>query len=123
MGKRITGRTVHPEISDATGWPALPSSSSSTPIQSRTQPWTTAKGKTNSKYPVEHTVKMQISFAPLHQDSASPSDELEYLSLPQRMVRSVHKSEANRPQAKLTRGPQILIVRDAAVKDMRFMFS
>ena len=51
MGGRLTGRTQRPEICDTTGWPALPSrqSASSTPVLSRTQPWTAAKGKISNK--------------------------------------------------------------------------
>ena len=53
MGGRVTGRAQCPEICDATGWPALSSrhSASSTPVLSRKQPWSAAKGRTNNKPP------------------------------------------------------------------------
>ena len=43
LGERLTGRAQHPEICDATGWPALSSEKSgySTPVPKRKQPWTT----------------------------------------------------------------------------------
>ncbi|XP_034005651.1 guanylate kinase 1b isoform X1 [Trematomus bernacchii] len=52
LGERITGRVQRPEICDATGWPALLSprkSASSTPLPTRKQPWTAAKGITTNR--------------------------------------------------------------------------
>lgn len=122
MNECLTARTVHPEITDATGRPALPSASSSTPLRGREQPWITARGKTNSNNPVQQPVKTHNRYAPLLQDPAPPPDEQKNLPSPLRRVRSGHKS-ASRPQPMLTTGPQTLIVGDTAVKHLRSMCS
>lgn len=70
MGGRVIARAKHPEICDATGWPALPSRQSawSTPELSRTQPWIAAKGRTSNKPPQQPSVQLENRFALLLQD-------------------------------------------------------
>uniref|UniRef100_A0A3Q3SCN1 SGNH hydrolase-type esterase domain-containing protein n=1 Tax=Mastacembelus armatus TaxID=205130 RepID=A0A3Q3SCN1_9TELE len=115
---QATGRTQRPEICDATGWPALPSSS--TPVQRKAQPWITAKGKRSNKTPKKLTVQLQNRFAPLLQDPRS--DHLDNPPHPQRGVRSENSTEDRKLRGKLT-GPQTLIVGDLAIKDVRRMCS
>uniref|UniRef100_A0A7N8X2I0 Uncharacterized protein n=1 Tax=Mastacembelus armatus TaxID=205130 RepID=A0A7N8X2I0_9TELE len=115
---QATGRTQRPEICDATGWPALPSSS--TPVQTKAQPWITAKGKRSNKTPKKLTVQLQNRFAPLLQDPGSSSDHLDNPPHPQRGVRSENSTEDRKLRGKLT-GPQTLIVGDLAIKDVRRM--
>ena len=114
---RITGRTRTPEISDETGWPALPSRqaegiSSSTPVQL----WKTAKGRNTNKPPETISVQLGNRFTPLPVDPSdknivdSPSDGT-VPSSPSR-VRSKTNSENKHM-------PEILIVGDAAVKDVK----
>lgn len=123
-GGQVTGRTQHPEICDASGWPALPTrqSSSSTPVASRTQPWTSAKGRASRKPPQRPSVKLDNRYAPLSQDARSPSDDLDNLTSHNR-VRTETKSESKRLLGKLTTGPQTLIVGDFAIKDAKNMCS
>lgn len=70
MGGRVIARAKHPEICDATGWPALPSRQSawSTPELSRTQPWIAAKGRTSNKPPQQLSVQLENRFTLLLQD-------------------------------------------------------
>ena len=70
MGGRVIARAKHPEICDATGWPALPSRQSawSTPELSRTQPWIAAKGRTSNKPPQQPSVQLENRFTLLLQD-------------------------------------------------------
>uniref|UniRef100_A0A3B4WW15 Uncharacterized protein n=1 Tax=Seriola lalandi dorsalis TaxID=1841481 RepID=A0A3B4WW15_SERLL len=104
---------------------ALPSRqwASSTPVRSRTQPWTAAKGRTNNKPPQQPRVQLENRFAPLQQDPGSPSDDLDYLSSSYSRERTESKSESKRLQGKLTPGPQTLILGDCAIKDLRSMCS
>ena len=120
MGRRLTGRIQHPEISDATGWPAL--SSSSTPMQSKTQPWTKAKGKKSNNAPKPPGVKTQNRFAPLLQDPGFPTEDLDNFTDSQRRVRPDRKSEVRKLQGKLLTGPQTLVVGDSAITNVGSMF-
>lgn len=62
MGGWVIARAKHPEICDATGWPALPSRQSawSTPVLSRTQPWIAAKGRTSNKPPEPPCAQLEL---------------------------------------------------------------
>ena len=125
MGGRLTGRA---QRSDVTGWPALPrQNASSTPVSSRTQPWTAVKGRKNNKPPQQPSVRLDNRFAPLLQDPGSPSDDLNNHSSSNSRVRkeskSESKSESKRQQGKLTTGPETLILGDCAIKDVRSMCS
>lgn len=106
MGGRVTGRAQRPEVCDATGWPALSSrqSASSTPVLSRTQPWTAAKGRISNKPPQQPSVQLENRFAPLLQDPGSPSDDLDNLLSSHSRVRTESKSQSKRLQGKLTTG-------------------
>ena len=95
-GNRVTGRTQHP----------------------KTQPWITAKGKSNVKPSHQPSLKLKNRFDPLSPDASSHSDDT---STPSR-VRIVNKSESRKLQRKLTR-PQTLIVGDAAVNEIRSLLS
>ena len=119
MGGRLTGRAQRPEICDTTGWPALPprQSASSTPVLSRTQSWTAAKGKISNKMPPQQlSVQVKNRFAPLLQD---PGHNLDYVSSSHSRVRTESNSKSKKLQGKLMTGPQILIVSDSAVKDIK----
>uniref|UniRef100_A0A8C9XI99 OSK domain-containing protein n=1 Tax=Sander lucioperca TaxID=283035 RepID=A0A8C9XI99_SANLU len=116
---RLTGRAQHPEICDMNGWPALPSrqSASSTPVLSRTQPWTAAKGRISNKMPPQQlSVQLDNRFAPLLQD---PGHDLDCVSSSHSRVRTESNSKSKKLQGKLTTGHQTLIVGDSAVKDIK----
>lgn len=121
MRGRLTGRAQRSEICDGTGWPALSSrhSASSTPVLRRTQPRTAAKGRTSNKPPQQPIVQLENRFAPLLQDPASPSDDLDNHSSSHSRVRTESNSERKRLQGKLTTGPQTMIVGDFAVTDVK----
>ncbi|XP_061895699.1 uncharacterized protein grxcr1a isoform X1 [Entelurus aequoreus] len=89
-GEWISGRTQRPDISDLTGWPALPSSArhtaSSTPLPRRTQQRTAEKRRTTNKPPQQASVQLKNRFAPLLMDNGSPSDCLNNPPSPRRRV-------------------------------------
>ncbi|XP_061915766.1 uncharacterized protein LOC133658135 [Entelurus aequoreus] len=96
-GEWISGRTQRPDISDLTGWPALPSSArhtaSSTPLPRRTQQRTAEKRRTTNKPPQQASVQLKNRFAPLLMDNGSPSDCLNNPPSPRRrdMVSDMEK--------------------------------
>jgi len=123
LGGRITGRAQRSEICDATGWPALLSprkSASSTPIHTRKQPWTAAKGRTTNNPPKPPSVPIQNRYAPLTENRRSLSDNL---SSSHSRVRTNSYSKSKRLEGKLTTGPETLIVGDSAVRDVKGLCS
>uniref|UniRef100_A0A0F8ASY6 Uncharacterized protein n=1 Tax=Larimichthys crocea TaxID=215358 RepID=A0A0F8ASY6_LARCR len=117
MGRRLTGRTQHPETHDDTEWPALPSNrnSSSTPLPKRKQRWTGSTTKTKSKSPQDTGILLENRFAPLSQNPDSPKES----SSSSARERYEAKSYAKRPQKELTTGPETLIVGDGAVGEIK----
>ena len=125
MKERITGKTRSPAVIDLTGWPALPvRQNDSTPVQ-QTQPlqWSTAKkgAKATDNPPQTPCVQLANRFTPLlmedpryvseDRDSVSPSwltIQLKEPSVSPRRVRTQTNSD-----------PEILIVADDAVKDVK----
>ena len=64
-------RPTDPETQGTAGWPALLSprkSASSTPIHTRKQPWTAAKGRTTNNPPKPPSVPIQNRYVPLTED-------------------------------------------------------
>lgn len=122
-GGQEIDRAQFAEISDATGWPALPFrlNTSSTPLLTKAQLRPVVRRKATSKPPPHQPdMQLQIRFALLLQDSGSPSDDLDEISLHTR-VRPNSNSESKRQQRKLNAGPQTLTVGDFGVKDLRYM--
>uniref|UniRef100_A0A667Z3M9 OSK domain-containing protein n=1 Tax=Myripristis murdjan TaxID=586833 RepID=A0A667Z3M9_9TELE len=74
MRRRLTGRTQHQEISDETGWPALPShrSVSSTPVPMRKQPWTVATKRNKTKPHQDSEICLENRFTPLRELTTGP---------------------------------------------------
>lgn len=68
IGRWLTGRTKHPEITDETGRLALPPlrDVSSTPIQERKQPRMVITAKSNRKQRQEQRSNHQMSWMLLH---------------------------------------------------------
>ena len=125
MKERITGRTLSPEITDLTGWPALPArhNASSTPQQR-----TTAKGKKVDKPPQLPCIQLTNRYTPLLEDPRCISDDSwlseqlreEPRSLSQdRVTPSRVRSTSKSIQLQGEIAPEILIVGDAALKDVK----
>ena len=87
----------------------------SCPTLSRTEPWTAAKGRRRNKPTQQPSLQLENRFAPLLQDSGSPSDDLDNLSSSHSRVRTENKSESKRLQEKLTTEAHTLIVGDYTV--------
>ena len=128
--ERITGRTLSPEITDLTGWPALPlrHNASSTPQQ-----WTTAKGKKADKLPQSPRIQLANRYTPLLEDPRCVSDDRgtispSWLSEQLREPRSLSQDRVTPSRVRSTSksiqpqgesAPEILIVGDAALKDVK----
>uniref|UniRef100_A0A3P8RR90 OSK domain-containing protein n=1 Tax=Amphiprion percula TaxID=161767 RepID=A0A3P8RR90_AMPPE len=132
MERQATGRIQHAEITDETGWPALPSHSniSSTPIQRREESWTVATTRNKSKQTKETEVQLENRFAVLQQDPDTPKESS---SLERRQRYDTERctkrlqneltAEPKRLRKELTTGPQTLIVGDRAVNDLKHFSS
>ena len=128
--QRITGRTLSPEITDLTGWPALPlrHNASSTPQQ-----WTTAKGKKADKLLQSPCIQLANRYTPLLEDPRCVSDDRgtispSWLSEQLREPRSLSQDRVTPSRVRSTSksiqpqgesAPEILIVGDAALKDVK----
>ncbi|XP_037636978.1 uncharacterized protein LOC119494862 [Sebastes umbrosus] len=79
----------------------------------------------SNKPPQQRSLQLENRFAPLLQDPGSRSDALDNLNSSHSRVRTKSNSEGKRLPGKLTTGPQTqtLIVGDAAVKDVKSMWS
>lgn len=122
MERRLTARTQHPEISDETGWPALPSrrSVTSTPVPRAKQPWTVATTRTNKSKPTQNTgIQLENRFSPLLEDS----DSLKKSSYSHTRQRYEPTSHHKMLRKELTTGPQTLIVGDGAVNEIKHFCS
>ena len=107
MARRLTGRTPHQVIRDETGWPALSSHVvSSTPAPRR---------KRRTQISQNTGIRLENRFAPLLQ--APEGNEIH----PKKNTRARYETKSsNKGQLKrLTASPQVLIVGDGAVNEIR----
>lgn len=88
----VTGRTKHPEMSAATGWPTLLFSSSSTPMHSSKWQRTAAEGKTTNLPNNRLWDCRKVCFFFITGGFYIPSDDLDYLSSSKRRIREGSES-------------------------------